>query len=178
MAELTTLARPYAKAAFAHAKAAQQLSQWSAMLQLAAQLAGQARVQAVLQSPARTAAAKAAQLNQVAGDAFDKKQQNFIGVLAENRRLLLLPQIAAQFEVLRAEQEKSLDVEVQSAFALSEAQQQQLREVLGKRLARDIHLRVTEDKSLIGGVRIKAADTVIDGSIRGKLEKLAEALKS
>jgi len=178
MAELSTLARPYAKAAFVHAKAAQQLSAWSAMLHLAAQLASDARVKALLNSPAQTSALKAAQFNQMAAEAFDKAQQNFIGVLAENRRLLLLPQIFEQFELYRAEQEKSLDVQVFSAFALNDAQQEQLKTVLSKRLAREIRLELIEDKSLIGGVLIKAGDTVIDGSIRGKLEKLAEALKS
>jgi len=178
MAELSTLARPYAKAAFVHAKAAAQLAAWSAMLQLAAQLAGDKKVKALLSSPAQTTKVKASAFNQVAGEAFDKAQQNFIGVLAENRRLLLLPQIAEQFEQYRAEQEQSLDVKVISAFALNEAQQQQLKTTLNKRLAREIRLEVVEDKSLIGGVLIKAGDTVIDGSIRGKLEKLAEALKS
>jgi len=178
MAELSTLARPYAKAAFVHAKAAQQLASWSAMLQLAAQLASDNRVKAQLNSPQYTSAAKAAQFNQIAGEAFDKSAQNFIGVLAENRRLLLLPQIAQQFEQYRAEQEKSLDVQVTSAFILSDAQQQQLKTVLANRLSREIRLEVVEDKNLIGGVLIKAGDTVIDGSIRGKLEKLAEALKS
>jgi len=178
MAELSTLARPYAKAAFVHAKAAQQLAAWSAMLQLAAQLARDARVKALLNSPAQTSALKATQFNQLASDAFDKAQQNFIGILAENRRLLLLPQIFEQFELYRAEQEKSLDVQVFSAFALNDAQQEQLKTVLSKRLAREIRLEVVEDKSLIGGVLIKAGDTHIDGSIRGKLEKLAEALKS
>jgi len=178
MAELSTLARPYAKAAFVHAKAAAQLSAWSAMLQLAAALAKDSRIQAVLNSPSKTSAVKAAQFNQVAGEAFDKAQQNFVAVLAENRRLLLLPQIAEQFEQYRAEQEQSLDVRVISAFALNEAQQQQLKNVLSKRLSREIRIEQVEDKSLIGGVLIKAGDTVIDGSIRGKLEKLAEALKS
>ncbi|KXU34256.1 ATP synthase F0F1 subunit delta [Ventosimonas gracilis] len=178
MAELSTLARPYAKAAFVHAKAAAQLSAWSAMLQLAAQLASDAKVKALLSSPERSSGLKAAQFNQVAAEAFDQAQQNFIGVLAENRRLLLLPQIYEQFEQYRAEQEKSLDVQVISAFALDDAQQEQLKSALSKRLAREIRLELVLDKSLIGGVLIKAGDTVIDGSIRGKLEKLAEALKS
>jgi len=178
MAELSTLARPYAKAAFVHAKAVQQLAAWSVMLQLAARLASDSKIQAVLNSPEKTSAIKAAQFNQVAGETFDKAQQNFISVLAENRRLLLLPQIAEQFEQYRAEQEKSLDVQVLSAFALDDTQQQQLKTVLSKRLSREIRLEVVEDNSLIGGVLIKAGDTVIDGSIRGKLDKLAEALKS
>jgi len=178
MAELSTLARPYAKAAFVHAKAMQQLAAWSAMLQLAAQLAEHEKVRALMNSPAYTGSGKAARFNQIGGESFNKDLQNFIAVLAENRRLLLLPQIARQFEQYRAEQEQSLDVQVSSAFTLNETQQQQLKTVLGKRLSREIRLEVVEDKSLIGGVLIKAGDTVIDGSIRGKLEKLAEALKS
>ena len=91
---------------------------------------------------------------------------------------LLLPEIAAQFELYKAEQEKSVDVEVTSAFALSTEQQDKLAKVLNARLSREVRLHVTEDAALIGGVVIRAGDLVIDGSVRGKIAKLAEALKS
>jgi len=178
MAELTTLARPYAKAAFEHAQANQQLAAWSAVLSLAAAVSQDETVQQVLKAPRLTSVEKANTFNEVVGDKFDAQAQNFIHVLAENERLLLLPEIAALFEVFKAEQEKSVDVEVTSAFALSTDQQDKLAKVLSARLSREVRLHAAEDSSLIGGVIIRAGDLVIDGSVRGKIAKLAEALKS
>ena len=178
MAELTTLARPYAKAAFEHAQAHQQLASWSAMLGLAAAVSQDGTMQRVLKAPRLTGADKATTFNEVCGDKFDAQARNFISVVSENGRLDLLPEIAAQFELYKAEQEKSVDVEVTSAFALSTEQQDKLAKVLNARLSREVRLHVTEDAALIGGVVIRAGDLVIDGSVRGKIAKLAEALKS
>lgn len=178
MAELTTLARPYAKAAFEYAQAHQQLANWSAMLGLAAAVSQDATVQRVLTAPRLTSTDKATTFIEVCGDKFDAKVQNFIQALAENNRLALLPQIADQFELLKAEQEKSVDVDVTSAFALNAEQQDKLAKVLSARLGREVRLHAAEDASLIGGVVIRAGDLVIDGSVRGKIAKLAEALKS
>lgn len=177
MAELTTLARPYAKAAFEHAQAHQQLANWSAMLGLAAAVSQDDTMQRVLKAP-RLTSEKAATFIDVCGDKFDAKAQNFINVVAENDRLPLLPEIAALFDLYKAEQEKSVDVEVTSAFALNQEQQDKLAKVLSARLNREVRLQVAEDAALIGGVVIRAGDLVIDGSIRGKIAKLAEALKS
>ena len=178
MAELTTLARPYAKAAFEHAQAQQQLASWSAMLGLAAAVSQDDTMQRVLKAPRLTSTEKATTFIDVCGDKFDAQARNFISVVAENGRLDLLPEIAAQFELYKAEQEKSVDVEVTSAFALSTEQQDKLAKVLSARLSREVRLHVTEDAALIGGVVIRAGDLVIDGSVRGKIAKLAEALKS
>ena len=178
MAELTTLARPYAKAAFEYAQAHQQLANWSAMLGLAAAVSQDDTMQRLLKAPRLTSAEKAATFIDVCGDKFNAQAQNFIHVAAENDRLLLLPEIAALFEVFKAEQEQSVDVEVTSAFALSTEQQDKLAKVLSARLNREVRLHAVEDSALIGGVVIRAGDLVIDGSIRGKLAKLAEALKS
>jgi len=178
MAELTTLARPYAKAAFEYAQAHQQLASWSAMLGLAAAISQDETMQRVLAAPRLTSAEKASAFNEVAGDKFDAQVQNFISVLSENNRLALLPEIAALFEQYKAEQEQTVEVEVTSAFALNQEQQDKLAKVLSARLSREVRLHVVEDASLIGGVVIRAGDLVIDGSVRGKLAKLAEALKS
>ena len=178
MAELTTLARPYAKAAFEYAQGKQQLAAWSAMLGLAAAVSADDTMQQVLKAPRLTSADKAATFNEVCGDKFDANAQNFISILAENDRIGLLNEIAALFEVYKAEQEKSVDVEVTSAFALSAEQQDKLAKVLSARLSREVRLHAAEDAALIGGVVIRAGDLVIDGSVRGKLAKLAEALKS
>mgnify|MGYP003582883018 FL=1 len=178
MAELTTLARPYAKAAFEHAQAQQQLANWSAMLGLAAAVSQDDTMQRLLKAPRLTSAQKAATFIDVCGDKFDAQARNFIHIAAENDRLQLLPEISAQFELYKAELEKSVDVEVTSAFALNQEQQDKLAKVLSARLNREVRLHATEDSALIGGVVIRAGDLVIDGSVRGKLAKLAEALKS
>ncbi|WP_447595467.1 F0F1 ATP synthase subunit delta [Aquipseudomonas campi] len=178
MAELTTLARPYAKAAFEYAQAHQQLASWSAMLGLAAAVSQDDTMQRVLKAPRLTSTEKAATFVEVCGDKFDAQARNFISVVAENGRLDLLPAVAAEFELYKAEQEKSVDVEVTSAFALSTEQQDKLAKVLSARLSREVRLHATEDATLIGGVVIRAGDLVIDGSVRGKIAKLAEALKS
>ncbi|MBB2494273.1 F0F1 ATP synthase subunit delta [Aquipseudomonas ullengensis] len=178
MAELTTLARPYAKAAFEHAQAHQQLASWSAMLGLAAAVSQDDTLQRVLKAPRLTSTEKATTFIDVCGDKFDAQARNFISVVAENGRLDLLPEIAAEFDLYKAEQEKLVDVEVTSAFALSTEQQDKLAKVLSARLSREVRLHATEDATLIGGVVIRAGDLVIDGSVRGKIAKLAEALKS
>ncbi len=178
MAELTTLARPYAKAAFEYAQAHQQLASWSAMLGLAAAVSQDDTLQRVLKAPRLTSTEKATTFIDVCGDKFDAQARNFISVVAENGRLDLLPEIAAEFDLYKAEQEKSVDVEVTSAFALSTEQQDKLAKVLSARLSREVRLHATEDATLIGGVVIRAGDLVIDGSVRGKIAKLAEALKS
>lgn len=178
MAELTTLARPYAKAAFEHAQAHQQLASWSAMLGLAAVVSQDDTLQRVLKAPRLTSTEKATTFNEVCGDKFDAQARNFISIVAEYGRLDLLPEIAELFELYKAEQEKSVDVEVTSAFALSTEQQDKLAKVLSARLSREVRLHATEDATLIGGVVIRAGDLVIDGSVRGKVAKLAEALKS
>ncbi|NBA97034.1 F0F1 ATP synthase subunit delta [Pseudomonas sp. R5(2019)] len=178
MAELTTLARPYAKAAFEHAQAHQQLANWSAMLGLAAAVSEDDTMQRLLKAPRLTSAQKATTFIDVCGDKLNAQAQNFIHVAAENDRLGLLPEISALFDLYKAEREKSVDVDVTSAFALNKEQQDKLAKVLSARLNREVRLQATEDSTLIGGVIIRAGDLVIDGSVRGKLAKLAEALKS
>ena len=148
------------------------------MLGLAAAVSLDDTMQRVLKAPRLTSTEKATTFNEVCGDKFDAQAQNFIHIVSENGRLVLLPEIAEQFELYKAEQEKSVDVEVTSAFALSDEQQDKLAKVLSARLSREVRLHAVEDSSLIGGVVIRAGDLVIDGSVRGKLAKLAEALKS
>lgn len=178
MAELTTLARPYAKAAFEYAQAHQQLANWSAMLGLAAAVSQDDTMQRVLKAPRLTSTEKATTFVEVCGDKFDAQVRNFLSIVSENNRMELLPEIADMFELYKAEQEQSVDVDVTSAFALNDEQQDKLAKVLSARLGREVRLHAAEDASLIGGVVIRAGDLVIDGSVRGKLAKLAEALKS
>jgi F-type H+-transporting ATPase subunit delta len=178
MAELSTLARPYAKAAFEYAVEAKDLQGWSDSLALAASVAQQSAVEKLLSSPSVTAAKQADAVQDICGDELATACQNFISILSENRRLQLLPQISQQFEIMKANQEKAVDVDVVAAAKLNAAQQKTLSEALSAKLERKVNLQVSIDKSLIGGAVIRAGDTVIDGSIRGRLTKLAESLNT
>ena len=178
MAELSTLARPYARAAFEHAVAADHLQEWSDSLRTAATVVVQPPVVGLLSSPSTTGAEQSAAVIDLCGDTLGAELQNFVVILSENRRIQLLPQIAQQFESMKADHEKAIDVEVVSAQELDAEQQRQLSEALGKKLERNINMQVRLDKSLIGGAVIRAGDTVIDGSIRGRLTKLADSLNS
>ena len=178
MAELSTLARPYAKAAFEFAADAGDLQGWSQSLSTAGAIAQQPMVVKLLSSPSLTAQQQAAAVIDICGDALNVTGQNFVAILSENRRLQLLPQISFQFEIMKANREKAVDVEVIAAQELDVQQQQQLSDALGAKLERKINMQVSLDKSLLGGAVIRAGDTVIDGSIRGRLTKLAESLNS
>lgn len=178
MAELTTLARPYAKAAFEYAQAHQQLAEWSQALSAVAAVSVDDTVRKLLKEPRLTAVNKAEHLIEVIGDELNAQAQNFVRTVAENKRLDLLPAIAELYEQFKAEREKSVEVEVISAFALNHEQQDKLAKALSARLGREVRLKASEDAGLIGGVIIRADDLVIDGSVRGKLARLAEALKS
>lgn len=178
MAELTTLARPYAKAAFESADQAGQLQQWSDMLALAAAVAQQDGMVKVLLSPALTSAQKAQAFIDVCGDQLNEGVANLLKALADNKRLTLLPQIQQLFEQHKAQREQSVDVEVTTAFELSGELQDKLAKALSAKLDRTVTLTTTVDKAILGGALIRAGDTVIDGSVRGRLAKLAEAMNS
>lgn len=176
MAELTTLARPYAKAAFIVARDSKKLSAWDNALNVAATVSLHEKVQALLSSPNLTTQQKSDQLCAVCGDVLSSSQQNFLHVLAQNQRLGLLPEIYSLFENLKAQHEKVLDVSVDSAFAIDTQLEQQLIKALSKKLDRDVTLQTSVNEALLGGVLIRAGDTVIDGSVRGRLAKLADTL--
>ena len=178
MAELSTLARPYAKAAFEYARDSQQLSQWLEQLATAAAVASDSAMDAVLNNPSLTARQQATTLNDVCGDTLDAPVRNLIAILADNKRLALLPEIHALFARFKDNQEKSVDVEVISAFDMADATRDKLAGVLGKKLEREVKVRTSTDRDLLGGILIRAGDLVIDGSVRGRLNKLAEAMNS
>ena len=177
MAELSTLARPYAKAAFEYA-VTDDLTTWSTQLALAAAVAQADNMVKVLSSPSLTSTQQAQHFIDVCGEALSAKAQNFIKVLADNKRLALLPEIAALYEQFKANREKSVDVEVATAFELDADIQEKLATALSGKLERDVNVQTSIDKSLLGGVVVRAADVVIDGSIRGRLNKLAETMNS
>lgn len=176
MAELSTLARPYARAAFERAVADNSLQPWADALALLAGVAGQDKVAGLIQSPSLTAAQKADTLLELCGDELSSKLNNFVKLLAENHRLGLLRQIHDQFHALKIEREKVVDVELVSAIAIDATQQEKLTKALATRLEREVNISVSVDSDLIGGAVIRAGDMIIDGSVRGRLNKLAEAL--
>jgi F-type H+-transporting ATPase subunit delta len=178
MAELTTLARPYAKAAFEHALKAGALAAWAEALATAAAVAEEPSVKQLISAPALTSARKAEVMIELCGESLPEMGRNFIRVLAENKRLSLLPQVNEQFLALKSQQEQSVDLEVTSAFDITDEQASRLADVIGQKLNRTVRMSTTVDKALIGGVIIRTADLVIDGSVRGRLAKLSEAMNS
>lgn len=178
MAEVSTIARPYAKAAFECAADKGALTEWSSMLAIMAAVSQMPQVRRLLDSPSQGYAAKAALFTDLCGDALNDGAKNFVAVLAEHKRLSVLAAIAADFETLKAGLEQSLDVEITSAFELTDAQQEKLRSALSNKWQKNISLQSRVDSSLIGGVVIRTGDMVIDGSLRGKLARLSEAVNS
>ncbi len=177
MAEIATIARPYANAVFELAKKHRAIDAWSRELAMLAAVAAQPAILEVIDSPAVTSLQKSNTLARVCGDDISREGKQFVQVLARNKRLHLLSEISSQFEALRAQEQASLEVEVISAYPLDDAEQKRLIETLGRRFEREIRLTSRVDESLLGGVVIRAGDTVIDGSVRGKLEKLSESLQ-
>ncbi len=177
MSELTTVARPYAKAAFDYAVEGNNIDHWLSMLTFAAQVAEDETIQNVISGGASVEQAQTLFLS-VCGEQVDSNGQNFLKVMAENHRLLALPQVLKLFCDLKAEYEKEIAVDVTSAVELSAEQLSTLSAALEKRLARKVKLNCKVDASIISGLVIKAGDTVIDGSIQGKLNRLATTMQS
>ena len=177
MSELTTVARPYAKAAFDFAVEAKAIDAWQAMLAFAAQVSQNETMISFLKGGKSVEESQDIFL-QVCGEQLDSKGQNFIKVMAENGRLLVLPQVAEQFSVLKTEYEKTVTVDVTSAVKLTATQEAAIGTALEKRLDRKVKLNCLVDASVVSGLIIKAGDMVIDGSIQGKLSRLATTLQS
>ena len=184
MAESNTIARPYAEAVFELAREAGTLEAWSGALGLASELMADGQVAEFIANPSLSDGER---LEFVTGllssagpagllDGSDRHGTNFLKLLIENDRIDVLPEIAEHFEILKAETENVVDVTVTSAAPLDEAQKQAIANSLRKRLGREIRLETELDEDLIGGAVIRAGDVVIDGSLRARLEGLANAL--
>lgn len=178
MAELTTVARPYAKAAFQLAQSEGKLAEWSSMLAVAAQVIANTEFAAYVARPTLSAKDQADALLAVISDQLNEQGQNFIRQLAGNKRLAALPAISGLFDELRAQAEGAVDVAVTAAFAMSDEQQTAMARVLTEKLSRQVKLTTAVDASLIGGAVIHAGDLVIDASVRGKLGKLRATLNT
>lgn len=177
MSELTTVARPYAKAAFDFAIEANAIDTWHEMLVFAAEVSKDATIIEYVSGGASIEQATELFIK-VCDAQLNSNGQNLIKVMAENQRLLVLPQVLAQFSELKAEYEKEISVDVTSAVKLKVAQQKVISAALEKRLARKVKLNCSVDKKIVSGLVIKAGDMVIDGSVKGKLSRLATTIQS
>jgi F-type H+-transporting ATPase subunit delta len=177
MAEPSTVARPYAEAVFKLADGGNALGKWSGMLGNLAAVAADPRVLAAIGDPNMPGPKVAGMLTTILSGKLDGEAENLVSVLAEYRRLALLPEIRAQFERLKDERESTVEAEIASAFPLDGAQLAELVATLEKKTGRKVKARVEVEKELIGGVRVTIGDKVFDASARAQLAALASALK-
>lgn len=178
MAELITIARPYAEAAFRLARENNALPAWLTMLRLVGAVVADPQMAAALDNPKLTAQNKEALVLSVCGDQLDPLGRNFVRVLIGSDRVGLLPQIAALFENLKNDAEGVAEATIESAFPLSDAQVAELKTALEKRFGKRIEATVSVDVALIGGARVTVGDTVLDGSVQAQLEAMATQLRA
>lgn len=176
MSEKSTVARPYAQAIFELARDQGDLKGWSEMLALAAAVAADERVHELMENPLVDRDRFTDLFLGICGDGLTPTAVNMIKVLASNERLAVLPEVAEQYEHLRAEAERTVEAELVSAFPVSDAQRDKVAAALKTRLGRDVNLVCKTDPQLLGGAVVRAGDLVIDGSALGRLEKLAHAM--
>jgi F-type H+-transporting ATPase subunit delta len=175
--DITTIARPYAAAVFERAQETGEFAGWSEALGLLADIGSNPDFAGLIDNPNVPSEVARDIVLKVAGDALSVEQGNLVKLLVRNDRLALLPELSGLFEEMRTAQDGSRVAQVRSAYALTKPDQQHLSDALAAKLGGSIELTVELDKSLIGGVEIRVGDLVIDGTIRGKLEKLATELE-
>lgn len=176
MAESTTIARPYAQAVFKLAQQQQALPAWSDMLGLAAHMAVDPGMRKLLDNPRVTPAQLAELFVDVCGERLNEAGRNLIRLLAERRRLVVLPEIFGMYEQLKNHAEGAIQAQLITAFPATDAQKQTIAAALKQRFGRDVQLEYITDPTLVGGAVVRAGDLVIDGSVRGKLARLGTAL--
>jgi len=174
--ELSSIARPYAEAVFSLASETGKLDLWSEMLGLMSTVVADEAMSSIIGNPSVDAKKLTEILLDIGGGRINDQCQNMLKLLVRNKRVPVLPEIAAQFEALKNQSEGTIDVVITSAFEMKPAQEKVIADALKKKFNREISISNNTDESLIGGVRIKAGDTVIDGSIKGQLAKLANEL--
>ena len=177
MAELATVARPYAEALFRVAQSGN-MAAWSDLVSELAQIGANSDVQAFAANPKLTATDLVATLTSLVKSPVTPEASNFLAMLAENGRISLLPQIGTQFQELKNAQAGAADATIFSAFDLTDAQTAQLVGTLEKKFGRKLNPTVTVDPSLIGCVRVVVGDEVLDTSVRAKLQQMHVALVS
>lgn len=176
MSELATLARPYAAAVFKRSFETGTTEKWSKSLAFVSAVLNDNEISAAVANPKVSKERLSALMLDICQGQVDEEGANFLKLLVQNNRLTLAPTIAELFEAYKAESEGYVDVEVSTAYAFSKEEKQSFTSTLEKTLSKKVHMNVTVDKSLIGGVLVRAGDRVIDGSIRGQLQQLAKRL--
>jgi F-type H+-transporting ATPase subunit delta len=177
MSELSTLARPYAEAVFRIAQGERDLEGWSPRVATLAAIVSDAQVARVIADPAVSADRVAGLIIDVAGAALGERGASFVKVLAENDRLALLPEIGRLYETLKAEAEGTIEATITSAQELTQAQIDDLVAGLRAKFNRDVNVQVAVDPDLIGGAVIAIGDQVMDGSVKGRLQRMSFALQ-
>lgn len=175
--EIATIARPYAEAIFGRAQDTDRLDAWSTMLEFLTQVAREPELAGLIASPKLSREQLQTLMLEIGADQLDREGANLVRLLVRNDRVGLLPEIARQYELLKREHQGVLKVQVRSAYAVDAEQEQAIAAALKARLKRDIEIAAVEDPSLLGGIVIRAGDLVIDGSVRGRLQKLASELR-
>lgn len=178
MAELATLARPYAEAVFMLAKESGNFAGWSDMLGFLSQVIRQPEISSLFHNPRIHKETVVKLLLDIGADQLDAAGQNLLKLLAGNRKLTVIPQIAQQYEALKALHEGYLKVDLVSTYAVSKQQRQDLENLLQKRFGKRVEIEAAIDRSLLGGWLIRAGDQVIDLSVRGRLQQLAGQLRN
>jgi F-type H+-transporting ATPase subunit delta len=176
MAEKATIARPYARAAFAYARSANALAAWGDALNSISAIVANPQVKRLIGNPKITSAQLIEFVADVASVKLEPNVRNFLDELARNRRLALLPEVASMFDTMRNDVENVADVQITSAVALDDSQRARMTDALKKRLKKEIRLHCAIDASLIGGAVIRSGDLVIDGSLRARLAALSGAM--
>lgn len=176
MSELITAARPYARAAFEFAREHDAVERWSRSLTLLAAAASDDAVRRLIQDPRCPPSRIADLMADVACDPADEHTRNFVQLLAANRRLALAAPIADLFTAYRAAAEERMHAEIVSAFELDPAQRDAIRAALARRMGKEVEVACRVEPALLAGAVVRAGDFVMDGSLRGRLDKLAAEL--
>ena len=176
MAERATIARPYAKAAFAYARENGRVAEWSRWLGVAREVVLSDEYSQLMRSPNIPLSQLVDLIASICGADLDVPGRALLSLLMENQRVASLPEIAEHFEALAAEDQNVAEVEIVSAVQLDESQRERLAAAMRRRLQRDVRLDCKVDPALIGGAIVRSGDFVIDGSLRGRLERLMNAV--
>lgn len=178
MAEAITIARPYAEAVFRLALESKDLSQWSKILQIAAEIAQDDQIKLLVGNPLVSAMQLSELILEIGGKKFTREARNFIKLMVENKRVHVMPQVMELFEQLKAQHEGVLEAKIITAFKLEGGQLDKLVTDLEKKFNRKVEAQVSVNPEIIGGVKVEIGDEIFDASVRGKLEAMTIALKS